>query len=41
MLEDMSVDGKVILHFILDVRGVLNLAAWLHGSKVRSFERGY
>jgi len=27
ILEDISVDGKVILHFILDVCGVLNLVA--------------
>jgi len=27
MLEDISVDGKVILHVILYVCGVLNLAA--------------
>jgi len=40
-LEVISVDGKVILHFILDTCGVLNLAAWLRGPKVRFFERGY
>jgi len=39
ILEDISVDGKVILHFILDVCGVLNLVAWLHGSKVKFFEQ--
>jgi hypothetical protein len=40
-LEDISVDGKVILYFILDVCGVLNLAASLHGSKVRFFKRDF